>query len=91
MNPPKQWKYWLRSNGFKWRYCDRKWGKYYPHRDGRNYRLTHSRMFQIDDGDFDRWGNSVGAEIPMPLTEKEFVAGVRILTARGSITTGEEE
>jgi hypothetical protein len=50
-------------------------------RDGiRNFRvLSHLGIMQICDGYFDRWANSVGAEVPLPRTEAEFVAALDTL------------
>jgi hypothetical protein len=76
---PKQWKHWLRLGHFKWRACDRKWGQRYPHRNGRNFRVAKHK-WQIDDGgDFDRWGNSFGAEVSIPKTQAEFLGSIGLL------------
>ena len=99
MTLPKQWKHWLRVNGFKWskRLRGRSYNYWYPTKDGRKYRVTclldpvtlmplnsgnkagGIRMFQICDGKFDRWANSVGAEVLLPTTHAEFKAAVAVL------------
>ena len=99
MDLPKQWKHWLRVNGFKWskRLRGRSYSYWYPTRNGRRYRVTclldpvkrtpldHRcktggiRMFQICDGDMDRWANSVGAEILLPTSHAEFKAAIATL------------
>lgn len=76
---PKQWKHWLKLGHFKYCSSDRKWGPYYPYRNGRNYRVSDKGKWQIDDGDFDRWANSFGAEIPIPQTEADFLGAIGLL------------
>jgi hypothetical protein len=52
--------------------------------DGRTrfIRLNASAdFFQICDGDFDRWANSVGAEVRFPWTESDFVKALDELCA----------
>jgi hypothetical protein len=46
--------------------------------DGRrNFRvLPHLDRIYICDGNFDRWANSTGASVPMPRTEREFMAAL---------------
>lgn len=50
-------------------------------RDGvRHFRvLAHCDLMQICDGYFDRWANSVGASVPVPQTEAEFVVSLETL------------
>ncbi len=94
---PKQWKHWLSINGFKWAKRTRyghlnpvKAGRRYrvtcvldpetlkPRRDTD----PGIRFFQIDDGgEFDRWANSKGAEVPLPRTHAEFKEAVAKLTS----------
>ena len=38
--------------------------------------LGHVNFFQICDGDFDRWANSVGRTLPVPMTRAEFDAAL---------------
>lgn len=48
--------------------------------DRRHFRvLPHINRMDICDGDFDRWANSLGASVPMPTTEAEFMAAVQTL------------
>ncbi|USN14748.1 hypothetical protein PAPPERLAPAPP_03790 [Brevundimonas phage vB_BpoS-Papperlapapp] len=41
--------------------------------------LPHINRMDICDGYFDRWANSLGASVPMPTTEAEFMAAVQTL------------
>lgn len=43
--------------------------------------LPHIGVMQICDGNFDRWANSVGAEVPLPKTRAEFCAAIEILNS----------
>src|SRR5262249_40419294 len=49
--------------------------------------LPHVNEFQICDGRFDRWGNSVGASVPVPQTEAEFKAALQTLLATAVVAT----
>lgn len=54
-------------------------------RDCRRYRVTDRGTFQICDGNFDRWANSVGAEVPIPRNEKEFDQALKSLREMSQI------
>ncbi|USN15329.1 hypothetical protein KIKIMORA_01830 [Brevundimonas phage vB_BpoS-Kikimora] len=41
--------------------------------------LPHINRMDICDGYFDRWANSLGASVPMPTTEAEFMSAVQTL------------
>lgn len=48
--------------------------------DRRYFRvLPHINRMDICDGFFDRWANSLGASVPMPTTEAEFMTAVETL------------
>jgi hypothetical protein len=55
--------------------------------------LAHIGVFQVCDGYFDRWANSVGAEVPLPASRAEFDAALARLLAGAEInkTTPAEE
>lgn len=83
---PKSFEHWCNAEGIHFkteygvgysknkRFMDGVEGRY------REFRaLPRIGVMQICDGYFDRWANSVGAEVPMPRTKSEFVAAVRRL------------
>lgn len=47
--------------------------------------LGHINYFQICDGDFDRWANSVGRTLPIPMTRAEFDAALDELVATAEL------
>lgn len=47
--------------------------------------LPNLGLLQICDGYFDRWANSVGAEVPLPKSRIEFVAAMQILLAEAKL------
>ena len=47
--------------------------------------LGHINYFQICDGDFDRWANSVGRTLPVPMTRAEFDATLDELVATAEL------
>lgn len=54
--------------------------------DRRHFRiLGHVNYFQICDGDFDRWANSVGTTLPIPMTRVEFDAAIDELVANAEV------
>lgn len=93
MMAPKQMRHWMEANGFRLlRYKKRNWREcpiaitrkprfceetVEPHRLIRV--LPHLGLMQICDGNFDRWANSVGAEIEMPKTKAQFETALGLL------------
>lgn len=67
--PEHKYKYWFR----KYLKAKPYWRgvQYHFKSKNRYYRIT-DEAFQIDDGFFDKWENSVGAETKVPTNEKEF-------------------
>jgi hypothetical protein len=67
---PKQTRYWAEKHGFTLNgYGPRNWRKgiWACHKKtDRRIRINTVSGFQICDGYFDRWANSVGATMPVP-------------------------
>ena len=61
--------------------------------DGRRHFrvLPHCDLMEICDGNFDRWANSVGAEVPMPKTEAEFHAAIETLLRESAAKVAEQK
>lgn len=47
--------------------------------------LGHINYFQICDGSFDRWANSVGYTLPIPMTRKEFDKALDELVTKADV------
>lgn len=83
---PKQIEHWFREYGVKF---DARHGTGYSNRKdmlegcAETYRcfraLARVGLLQICDGYFDKWGNSVGAEVELPKTRDEFRLAMRTL------------
>lgn len=53
--------------------------------------LGHINYFQICDGSFDRWANSVGYTLPIPTTREEFDKALDELVAKAKVHVFDEE
>lgn len=63
---PKSFNHWLRVHGIRPRnYTDQWAGK------GRRFRINCNGYFQMGDGDFDRWANSVAMSCDIPMNRKD--------------------
>lgn len=95
---PKQIEHWFELFGVKF---DARYGTGYSTRKTnlvgcakpyRHFRvLRHLGIMQICDGYFDRWANSVGAEVTIPKTEAEFRQAMATLLATAKLEKVERE
>lgn len=89
---PKSFAHWCRRHGIRW---DGYTGTSCrpAHRAGlgdpiRHFRaLPHLGLFQVCDGNFDRWANSLGGEVTMPRTMAEFDRALADLLAAAVVAT----
>jgi hypothetical protein len=75
-------RHWMKAEGYKFRW-DRRYGFVSVRRrdlPGRQFRiLLHLDLFQICDGNFDRWANSTGAQVRIPRTRDELRMSLPLL------------
>lgn len=76
---PKQWPHWARGMRLRQEHGRGLSRWFYMVGRGRRWRVNNDGEFQIGDGDFDRWANSMAASIAMPRTEAQFRFAVRYL------------
>lgn len=86
MNLPKQWKDWCRAARLRPRskgqdHRGMRYGWFYLHGHGREWRVNCHNMLQCGDTyqEFDRWALCDIREVPVPKTRAEFVTAVKHL------------